>query len=117
MIKSMTGFGKAEVLVNGIKIIVEIRSLNSKQLDISTLKIPMAYKEKEQDIRNKLSQNIQRGKVDFYINIEKEADTASAPTINRDVFKSYYEQIKSISAELNIPIENEPLIQIGRAHV
>ena len=111
MIKSMTGFGKAEVLVNGIKIIVEIRSLNSKQLDISTLKIPMAYKEKEQDIRNKLSQNIQRGKVDFYINIEKEADTASAPTINRDVFKSYYEQIKSISAELNIPIENEPLIR------
>ena len=107
----MTGFGKAEVIVNGNKIIVEIRSLNSKQLDISNLKMPMAYREKEQEIRNKLSQNIQRGKVDFYINVEKENISSDSPTINSRVFKSYYEQIKNISSELNIPIENEPLIQ------
>ena len=110
MIKSMTGFGKAEVVVNGNKIVAEIRSLNSKQLDVSNLRMPMAYKEKELDIRNKLSQHIQRGKVDLHIGLEKE-NSNPAPTINSSVFKSYYEQIKSISSELNLTIENEPLVQ------
>ncbi|MDD2550031.1 MAG: YicC family protein [Bacteroidales bacterium] len=110
MIKSMTGFGKAEVVVNGNKIIAEIRSLNSKQLDVSNLRMPMAYKEKELDIRNKLSQHIQRGKVDLYINVEKEIANPT-PTINTSVFKSYHDQIKSISKELKLTIENEPLVQ------
>lgn len=110
MTRSMTGFGKAEVMVNGKKIVVEVKSLNSKQLDISALKMPMIYKEKELEIRNKLSQSIVRGKVDFYVSVEKDANN-SAPTINRDVFKSYLEQISSITSELDMPMQSEPLVQ------
>lgn len=106
----MTGFGKAEVMVNGKKIVVEVKSLNSKQLDISALKMPMIYKEKELEIRNKLSQSIVRGKVDFYVSVEKDA-SSSAPTINREVFKSYLEQISSITSELEMPMQSEPLVQ------
>lgn len=106
----MTGFGKAEVMVNGKKIVVEVKSLNSKQLDISALKMPMIYKEKELEIRNKLSQSIVRGKVDFYVSVEKDA-SSSAPTINREVFKSYLEQISSITSELKMPMQSEPLVQ------
>lgn len=110
MIKSMTGFGKAEVEINGMKIVAEIKSLNSKQLDISNLRMPFAYKEKELEIRNKLAQSIQRGKVDCYINIEKVASN-SAPTINRDVFKSYLDQIMSIADDFSMPMQNEPMLQ------
>jgi uncharacterized protein (TIGR00255 family) len=110
MTKSMTGFGKAEVLVNEKKIIVEIKSLNSKQLDISSFKMPYSYKEKELEIRNILAQSIQRGKVDFYVTIEKE-EVDSAPTINKDVFQSYVNQITRISTELKMPMQNEPLVQ------
>ncbi|MDX9770981.1 MAG: YicC/YloC family endoribonuclease [Tenuifilaceae bacterium] len=110
MTRSMTGFGKAEVMVNGKKIVVEVKSLNSKQLDISALKMPMIYKEKELEIRNKLSQSIVRGKVDFYVSVEKDASN-SAPTINREVFKSYLEQISSITSELKMPMQSEPLVQ------
>ncbi len=110
MTKSMTGFGKAEVMVNGKKIVIEVKSLNSKQLDISALKMPHIYKEKELEIRNRLSQSIIRGKVDFYVSVEKDASN-SAPTINRDVFKSYLKQINSITSDLNMPMQNEPLVQ------
>ena len=110
MTKSMTGFGKAEIEINGIKIITEIKSLNSKQLDISNLRMPFVYKEKELEIRNKLAQSIQRGKVDCYVNIEK-ATSSSAPTINRDVFKSYLDQIMSIAGDFSMPMQNEPMLQ------
>jgi uncharacterized protein (TIGR00255 family) len=110
MTKSMTGFGKAEVMVNGKKIVIEVKSLNSKQLDISALKMPHIYKEKELEIRNKLSQSIIRGKVDFYVSVEKDASN-SAPTINRNVFKSYLEQISSITSEFDMPMQSEPLVQ------
>jgi len=106
----MTGFGKAEVMVNGKKIVIEVKSLNSKQLDISALKMPHIYKEKELEIRNKLSQSIIRGKVDFYVSVEKDASN-SAPTINRNVFKSYLEQISSITSEFDMPMQSEPLVQ------
>lgn len=110
MTRSMTGFGKAEILVDEKKIIVEVKSLNSKSLDISAFKIPLIYKEKELEIRNLIAQNVQRGKVDFYITIEKEV-TTSSPTINKEVFKSYLNQIADLSSELNIQLEKEPLIQ------
>lgn len=106
----MTGFGKAEVMVNGKKIITEIKSLNSKQLDISGFKMPYAYKEKELEIRNLLAQSIQRGKVDIYITVEKET-ASSSPVINKDVFKSYLQQINLITNELNMPMQSEPLVQ------
>ncbi len=106
----MTGFGKAEVLVNGKKIIAEIKSLNSKQLDISAFKMPLPYREKELEIRNLISQSILRGKVDFYVVIEED-ETASAPTINKEVFKSYFKQINAIAHELDMQIEKEPVVQ------
>jgi uncharacterized protein (TIGR00255 family) len=106
----MTGFGKAEVMVNGKKIITEIKSLNSKQLDISGFKMPYAYKEKELEIRNILAQSIQRGKVDIYVTVEKET-TNSSPIINKEVFKSYLQQINLITNELNMPMQSEPLVQ------
>ena len=105
----MTGFGKAEVVVRGKKIITEVKSLNSKQLDISQFRIPLTYKEKEYEIRNHLTSNLQRGKVDLYINVEVEEETSS-PVINKSVFKSYYKQITEISKELELP-NGEPLIQ------
>jgi uncharacterized protein (TIGR00255 family) len=106
----MTGFGKAELLVKGKKLIAEIKSLNSKQLDISAFKIPLPYREKELEIRNLVAQSIQRGKVDFYINIEEE-EAGTALTINKDVFKSYYNQINAIARELDMQIEKEPVVQ------
>jgi uncharacterized protein (TIGR00255 family) len=106
----MTGFGKAEAIVNGKKIVVEVKSLNSKQLDISLFKIPLIYREKELEIRNILAQNIQRGKVDLFINTELE-EVESAPTINKAAFKSYFKQINIIARELDMPMGNEPMIQ------
>jgi uncharacterized protein (TIGR00255 family) len=110
MIKSMTGYGKAELMINGKKITAEIKSLNSKQLDISNFKLPYIYKEKELEIRNLLSQSLQRGKVDFYVSIEKDI-ALSAPTINKNVFTSYLKQITNITSELNMPMQGEPLVQ------
>ncbi len=95
---SMTGFGKAEAVFNSKKIIVEIRSLNSKQLDINTLRIPNIYREKEYEIRNLLSQELVRGKIDCFINFEEEV-AASVPEINSAVFRSYLEQLHAISRE------------------
>jgi len=95
---SMTGFGKAEAVFNSKKIIVEIRSLNSKQLDINTLRIHNIYREKEYEIRNLLSQELVRGKIDCFINFEEEV-AASVPEINRAVFRSYLEQLHAISRE------------------
>lgn len=106
----MTGFGKAEVVVNGKKIITEIKSLNSKQLDISQFKIPYIYKEKEHDLRNIVSNNLQRGKVDLYVSVEQEEQT-NTPIINKTIFQAYYRQISEISIELGLPTQNEPIIQ------
>jgi len=106
----MTGFGKAETTFKGKKITTEIRSLNSKQLDISQFKIPYIYKEKEHELRTLVSNNLQRGKVDVYINIEQ-VEEIEAPVINKPIFQSYYKQITEISKELNLPLQNEPLVQ------
>lgn len=106
----MTGFGKAETTFRGKKITTEIRSLNSKQLDISQFKIPYIYKEKEHELRTLVSNNLQRGKVDVYINIEQ-VEEIEAPVINKPIFQSYYKQITEISKELDLPLQNEPLVQ------
>ena len=92
----MTGFGKAEVKFGNRKIITEVRSLNSKQLDISNLKIPLLYREKELDIRNLIAQSLQRGKVDIYITTEED-EVTTLPTINSKVFKAYLKQFEAIA--------------------
>lgn len=100
MIQSMTGYGKADINFNGKKIHAEIRSLNSKNLDLNTRIAPL-YREKEMEIRALIAQHLERGKVDFNLWIEKEATTAAA-TINEDVVNSYISQIKNISAKYGI---------------
>lgn len=105
----MTGFGKAEVQVNGKTISVEVKSLNSKQLDLN-VKVPMIYRDREYEIRNLLSTKLTRGKVDFYINYDEKKENVAAP-INAGIFKSYYQQIEAISADCNIPLSNEPVFQ------
>lgn len=101
MIHSMTGYGKAEQLYNTNNICVEIKTLNSKQLDLS-LKLPQELKASEFDYRNEIATVLQRGKVDATITITN-TDVAQNTHIEKDVVASYLEQINSISKEYNIP--------------
>ena len=105
MIQSMTGYGKSTVTYNDKKIIVEIKSLNSKALDISARIAPL-YREKEMEIRNMISKSLERGKVDFSLWIEKEASDAATP-INAALLQNYYSQIKNISETCNIPLPSD----------
>ena len=101
MILSMTGYGKAVVAYREKKISVEIKSLNSKQLDLSTRIAPL-YREKEMEIRQMVAKALERGKVDFAIWIEKEAGTDATP-INVALVENYYQQMKAISERTGIP--------------
>lgn len=98
----MTGFGKATAEIPGKKITVEIKSLNSKQIDIAA-RIPGAYKEYELEIRNIISQRLERGKVDLMVSVENIAET-SASRINIPVMAAYKAQIEEMSAALSIPL-------------
>ena len=91
MIKSMTGFGKAEAVCENKKIVAEIRSLNSKQLDLS-VKMPALYREAEFEIRNLLNKSLQRGKVELYISVETN-EVATAATIDKKLFRAYLCQL------------------------
>ncbi len=99
MIKSMTGFGKASDEFSGKKITVEIRSLNSKQLDLN-LRMPYIYKEKELELRGEIAKQIERGKVD--ISIYTEALQEALPiAINKTLAKAYYTELKALAEELH----------------
>lgn len=97
MIQSMTGYGKADAIYNGKKIHVEIKSLNSKALDLSTRLAPL-YREKEMELRKLIQDNLERGKVDFNLWIEKDA-TAVGGVINADAVANYVAQMNLISLE------------------
>lgn len=97
----MTGFGKATVAYKEKKINVEVKSLNSKALDLSTRITPL-YREKEMEIRQFIARNLERGKIDFSIWIEKDV-VADATPINMALVENYYQQIKKISAQTGIP--------------
>ena len=101
MILSMTGYGKAVVAYKEKKINVEVKSLNSKSLDLSARITPL-YREKEMEIRRLLAQKLERGKVDFSLWVEKES-TVDATPINAALVENYYKQIKAISASTGIP--------------
>ena len=102
MIQSMTGFGKVTAELPSKKVTVEIKALNSKQLDLST-RIPSVYKEKEMQIRSLLLQSLERGKVEFNIFIEYIGkDTRTQ--INLAAVENYYNQIKEIADKLNISL-------------
>ncbi len=105
MIQSMTGYGKTTVTYKEKKINVEIKSLNSKALDLSTRIAPL-YREKEMEMRQMIAQALIRGKVDFNVWIEKEAGSDATP-INAALVENYYHQINNISAKTGIPLPED----------
>ena len=105
MLLSMTGFGKSVVEIPNKKITVEIKSLNSKQLDLSA-RIPAAYREKELELRNRIAHKLERGKVDLIIYVETEVNDAPA-TLNIAMMAQYKKQIETMSQELSIPLPTD----------
>lgn len=99
MTHSMTGFGKSEVTIGHLHVNIEIRSLNSKFLDL-TLKIPTVFKEIDSSLRSIIKNELNRGKIELAIRYEK-INSNSKITINKEQLKNYYNQLKEISAELN----------------
>ena len=96
----MTGYGKSVANFNGKKIHVEIKSLNSKALDLTTRVAPL-YREKEIEVRNYIATELERGKIDFVLWIEKDESTGATP-INTSLVADYYKQIKELSTTLNL---------------
>lgn len=105
----MTGFGKAICELPNKKIAVEIRSLNSRQLDLNT-RIPLQYREKEADMRAEIARSIERGKVDFVIYAESTDENSSA-MVNQTLFLAYYKEMQRLSKLVNKPDEND-LLQV-----
>jgi uncharacterized protein (TIGR00255 family) len=105
MIKSMTGYGKAVAETPQKKITIEIKSLNSKQFDLNT-KVPWLYKEKEPEIRNIISQKLDRGKIDFSIYCDM-LDDEVATVINKAAVRNYYTQFREIAADLKIDLDDQ----------
>ena len=97
----MTGYGKAIASYGSKKICAEIKSLNSKAIDLSTRIAPL-YREKEMEIRTLIAQSLERGKIDFSLWIEEDSATQATP-INKALVESYYTQIKGISEATGIP--------------
>jgi len=108
MIRSMTGFGKTEFEVGTKKITLEIKSLNSKQLDINT-RVPSMYREKDLEIRRLMSEMLTRGKVDFALYLDN-LGTESTSRVNAAIIKDYFKQLKAIHKELGLEV-NETIMQ------
>lgn len=106
MIQSMTGYGKATAELSDKKINVEIKSLNSKAMDLSTRIAPL-YREKEIEIRNEIAKALERGKVDFSLWIDKKDACELITPINQDVVVAYYERIRTISETTGIPVPED----------
>jgi len=109
MIRSMTGYGKAECELALKKITIEVKSLNSKQLDLNT-RVPGVYREKEIQIRREISDKLVRGKVDFSLYSES-LGIESNSVINSSMVKSYFSQLSALNAELGLPV-SELTLQI-----
>ena len=105
MIQSMTGYGKATVTFREKKIHVEIKSLNSKAMDLSVRIAPL-YREKEMEIRTQITKALERGKVDFSLWVEKEVAEMATP-INAALMNNYYEQFKHIAETTEIPMPSD----------
>ena len=104
----MTGFGKAEVVVNGKTFTAEIRSLNSKQLDLS-LKMPAAFRELDNEIRSLVSKRVIRGKVDLAISVVS-TEVATASRIDKPLFAAYIKQMNEALAYAGVAVEYEAII-------
>ena len=102
MLHSMTGFGKASCEYNNKKIVIEIKSLNSKQLDVQT-RIAALYREKDIELRNAIAARLERGKIDLSLYIE-DAGATAATRINQAVVENYKGQITDTCTALNMPV-------------
>lgn len=110
MIQSMTGYGKAEIHFNGKKIHAEIKSLNSKNLDLSARIAPI-YREKEMEVRKFIAAQLERGKVDFNLWVEKDQASSFLP-IDQEAVKDYTRQIRAISESNNIPFPEQGIWEV-----
>lgn len=108
----MTGFGKTEFEINNKKITIEIKSLNSKQIDINT-RIPALYREKDIYIRKTLSEKLERGKIDLTVYVENLGEESNSK-INESILKSYYHHLKKISTDLELPTNHHTLLTAMR---
>ena len=108
----MTGYGKAVVAYKDKKINVEVKSLNSKQLDLQTRIAPL-YREKEMEVRQMVAAAVVLGKVDFCLWVEKDAAVDATP-INAALMENYYQQMKDIAAKTGIPMSEDPLYTLLR---
>lgn len=109
MVKSMTGFGKTTVESGNKKVVIEIKSLNSKQLDLN-LRIPNLYKEKEMEIRGIIKEQLDRGKVDMCIYFDN-AESDKDVSINKAVVMQYFNQMVEISNQLGVQPDKDGLLQ------
>ncbi len=105
MIKSMTGFGRTVLETEGKCITVEIRTLNSKQLDLNT-RIPLLFKNYENEIRSILSKELERAKADFTMTVENRSTTSNV-AINTELAASYYQALTELSKNLGNPVESD----------
>lgn len=105
MLLSMTGFGKSTVETTNKKITVEIKSLNSKQLDLNS-RVPAVYRDKELELRNTVGRPLERGKVDMIVSVENLGSEA-AVSLNVEALAAYKEQIEAASAALGIPAPDD----------
>lgn len=110
MVKSMTGFGKGEATLQNKKITVEIRSLNSKQLDLG-LRLPAVYRQSEYEIRNIIARTIQRGKVDVFVTVESQ-DVETPARINKEVFREYLRQMTDTLAFAGIDADYDAIVPV-----
>ena len=115
MIQSMTGYGKSRVVYKGKKVNVEIKSLNSKQLDLTTRIAPL-YREKEMEVRQLIAEKVIRGKVELSIWIEKDAVT-EAPPVNTALMQSYYKQLKAFADQQGLTVTDWMLTLIRMPEV
>ena len=105
----MTGFGKGEAVYGAKKFRVELRSLNSKQLDLS-IKLPGKYRAAEAEVRNIITRELQRGKVDCFISVESAVAETSAH-INTEAFKAYADELRRVCTETSLKIDDSALMQ------
>ena len=105
MIQSMTGFGKSEVIIDELQINVEVKSLNSKFLDLS-LKLPSAFKNLDLSIRSFVKEYLKRGKIEVMIHYEKK-EASKKIIINKDQLINYYNQLSEVSNELKLKIDSD----------
>ena len=106
MMQSMTGFGKAVSEFSNKKVVIEVKSLNSKQLDLYT-KINYFYRSKELEIRNLVQQELGRGKVELSLVVDQVSEATAGVQINKVAFGNYVNQIKEISEEMGVALPND----------